>query len=157
MFVRVATRTDARTIQAFFEEGDRYHYDRLKVHLKSPDQSVPNVDQITAMILNGEHRFWLALLEEQAVGMLHAVCRDVAASRLHLARRVVTIEEIVVAESQRNRGAGKRLMQEAESWSLTQQAESIELRVFTENQSAIRLYTKLGWMPILQLMRKDLG
>jgi RimJ/RimL family protein N-acetyltransferase len=52
---------------------------------------------------------------------------------------------IMVAESQRRRGIGSALMEEALSWARAAGITKVELEVFPHNAPAIALYRKLGF------------
>lgn len=56
------------------------------------------------------------------------------------------IYDLRVDAGQRGKGIGQDLMLQAEAWAVRKQFGRIGLHVFGENQSAIALYTKLGYM-----------
>jgi GNAT superfamily N-acetyltransferase len=55
---------------------------------------------------------------------------------------------VVVDETYRGQGIGYRLMQALAGWSLEQGAKNLYLQVIADNDSAVRLYTNIGFTPL---------
>ena len=94
----------------------------LKTVLRHPDATV-------IVALDGEH----------VVGRL-SLSRDP-----HPASHHVADLGLMVAESHRRRGIGKRLLEEAVTWARGVGIAKLELHVFPWNESALRLYESFGF------------
>ncbi len=81
----------------------------------------------------------VALDGEQVVGRL-SLSRDP-----HPASHHVADLGLMVAESHRRRGIGKRLLEEAVTWARGVGIRKLELHVFPWNESALRLYESFGF------------
>jgi ribosomal protein S18 acetylase RimI-like enzyme len=61
-------------------------------------------------------------------------------------------------DSQRHgQGLGQALMQQAEAWAIQEGFKRIGLHVFGENQPAIRLYAKLGYVALNSQVKKNIN
>jgi RimJ/RimL family protein N-acetyltransferase len=81
----------------------------------------------------------VALDREQVVGRL-SLSRDP-----HPASHHVADVGLMVAESHRRQGIGKRLLEEAVTWARSVGIRKLELHVFPWNESALRLYESFGF------------
>ena len=81
----------------------------------------------------------VALDREQVVGRL-SLSRDP-----HPASHHVADLGLMVAESHRRQGIGKRLLEEAVTWARSVGIRKLELHVFPWNESALRLYESFGF------------
>jgi RimJ/RimL family protein N-acetyltransferase len=81
----------------------------------------------------------VALDGERVVGRL-SLSRDP-----HPASHHVADLGLMVAESHRRRGIGKRLLEEAVTWARGVGIRKLELHVFPWNESALRLYESFGF------------
>lgn len=66
------------------------------------------------------------------------------------------VYDLRVDSEQRGKGMGKDLMLQAETWAIENNFERIGLHVFSENQGATILYTKLGYKTLDFQAKKDL-
>ena len=64
------------------------------------------------------------------------------------------VETLVVAEGERRRGHGTRLMNEARRWALGRGATELLLTVWSENSAAAGFYRALGYRPVAQVLRQ---
>ena len=60
--------------------------------------------------------------------------------------------DIIVTETQRNKGIGTALMNSAKEWAKDLDCNFINLDVLINNPKAIKLYEKLGFTPKAQEM-----
>jgi GNAT superfamily N-acetyltransferase len=57
------------------------------------------------------------------------------------------VEDLVVDETERGHGTGRRLLAAAEAWSGARGATRLQLLADRENAPALRFYERLGWRP----------
>ncbi len=55
------------------------------------------------------------------------------------------IEDMVVAERERGRGVGRRLLEAIEAWARARGASRLQLLADRENAPALAFYARLGW------------
>ncbi len=55
------------------------------------------------------------------------------------------IEDMVVAEPERGRGVGRRLLEAIEAWARARGASRLQLLADRENAPALAFYARLGW------------
>lgn len=81
---------------------------------------------------------WSALDGSELIGELNA--RHIDAGEPDLG--------MMVAASHRGRGVGRALMEAAISWAAVRKTASLALRVFPDNDAALALYRKLGFVEL---------
>ena len=57
----------------------------------------------------------------------------------------VLVEDLVVRESERRRGTGRKLVRAIEAWARGRGATRLQLLADRENEAALRFYERLGW------------
>jgi len=91
--------------------------------------------------LLGQHGLMLGAFDgDQLVGVLLAIQHDAL-----LREHVLDIAFVAVAEHVRGRGVGDRLMRETLQWATAHGLTRVELRVWPDNVTAIRLYERHGF------------
>jgi GNAT superfamily N-acetyltransferase len=55
------------------------------------------------------------------------------------------VEDLVVAEAERGRGIGRRLLDAIEAWARAEGATRLQLLADRENATALAFYARLGW------------
>lgn len=92
----------------------------------------------------GWGRMWIIAEEKQIRGHIALVHRPDTKSSLHRATLMMGIEK-----SHRSQGYGKLLMETAVQWAKAQPSlEWLDLLVFANNEPAMRLYMKFGFIEI---------
>ena len=100
--------------------------------------------------LRGNGRgFALAAIDEcgKAVGLCVAVVRETGGNPKMVRRRVLFIDELCVDEAHRRQGIGRRLYGEARRRGLLLGVDSVELMVWSFNESAMAFYKSLSMTP----------
>ena len=87
---------------------------------------------------------WVALLQGTLVGLCFGRLESIPASPLCGARTIAYLEDLAVSPAYRGAGIGTARMAAAKSQASQAGAVSLELCVWSFNQSALRLYQKLG-------------
>jgi len=95
-----------------------------------------------------------AVEEEKAVGFIHGFIKDEAGVTVN--DTVLMLDAVFVNTENRGRGIAKALIDELKKWGKAVNAGYIDLTVLNDNYKAIRLYEKLGFVPVKTYMRKKI-
>jgi ribosomal protein S18 acetylase RimI-like enzyme len=154
MLIRPATQQD---LPAICKLGDQINREHFSQH---PDifcerQNDPE-----------DAAFWQAAMEEptacmlvaekdlQVIGFITVKTTQNSLIPFLQKNKICRIGTIVVDAQTQGSGVGTQLMEAALAWGKQQGCEEVRLEVFHFNQTAIRLYEKLGFQAQLQTMRK---
>jgi RimJ/RimL family protein N-acetyltransferase len=101
--------------------------------------------------VSDERRYLKTVLRHPDATVIVALDGDQVVGRLSLSRdphpasHHVADLGLMVAESHRRQGIGKRLLEEAVAWARSVGIRKLELHVFPWNESALRLYESFGF------------
>ncbi len=153
--IRPATHEDIPAIQRLFLQGDSFHARLLPDVFCAVEQARPD-DRIKDLILGSDSDVFLATLDEEVVGFIVLKEGSRPEHRVFRPKRFAFVEDLIVDEAKRGRGIGTRLLQEAHSWTKARQLGAIQLRVWTVNAEAARLYEREGYRRIIETMELEL-
>ena len=154
--IRMATKADLAAIQRLFLQGDSYHAGLLPDVFNVVERARPD-DRIEALITGSDSVVFLAVSENQVVGFLVLKEGGRPDYRMLRPKRLGIVEDIVVAETERGKGIGTRLLKEARSWSEARGLQGMQLHVWTANCGAVRLYEREGFRRVVDRMEMELG
>ena len=98
-------------------------------------------ERLPLLLDQPDQRLWVALgAGERVVGFLHAALRR----QLETAA-FVHVAALVVAEDQRSRGIGRRLLDEAEGWALASGVHCVRVRSNVVRERAHGFYARAGY------------
>ena len=100
--------------------------------------------QLTKELNNANSQFYVAYLNEEAVGYLKINVGD--AQTETITRSALEIHRIYVLQKYHGKNIGKLLLDEAKNIALHTGVECIWLGVWEENHRALRFYTKNGFV-----------
>ncbi|QNK39542.1 GNAT family N-acetyltransferase [Caproicibacter fermentans] len=106
----------------------------------------PMTEEEYASLLENAGKFTIVAQEKEGgvAGFCSVTLRS-PSERPELKKRTVAfVNDLCVMERLRNRGIGKRLLEEARNISRRKGAESMELTVWSFNRAAYRLYREMG-------------
>ena len=98
----------------------------------------------------------MAVAGDALVGAVQVQVYDTPRDPLMVPARRSHVVDLVVDEAHRRRGVGRRLMEEAASWSRRQGAVQLVLSVWSENEEAEGFYRQLGYRPLNRVLGLDL-
>jgi len=105
--------------------------------------------------LEDEQRVTFAAMEnEEAVGFAHGFV--LAEGGTSVRDTVVVLDALYVKAPYRKQGAGTALAEAFMQWGKACGAKFAELKVYTDNHTAIAFYQKHAFTPVKQYMRKAL-
>lgn len=154
--IRVAVIEDSAALDLLFGEGDAFHAAGAPDVFRSPRAPARPDEFYRRVFSDPLQRMFVAVRDEQFVGVVHIVLRDVPSGSPFNPGRVGVVESVVVRATDRGRGIGHKLMQHVEQWAAEQGASAIELMVWEFAGSAIPFYEQLGYQSRLRRMRKPL-
>jgi ribosomal protein S18 acetylase RimI-like enzyme len=146
MNIELATADDYEAICAVLAEGDAILAARVP-DVFSPKRGPARPREFLVERIKGpESAIFVARESAAVVGVVETVMKAPIDRDGHVRRRVALIDNIVVRASHRQRGIGAQLVSRAESWALERGADVTELNVWSFNESARRLYERLGYV-----------
>ena len=136
IIIREATKTDINNgLLNVFIEGYRFHQNgRPDIFI-----NLNNEDLREDLLKNFETLSFLVILEDNnIVGYLAYEIKGRRAKKLHL-------DQLVISESFRGKGLGKKLMIEIKNITTKNNCNRIELDCWTFNKNALSFYEHLGF------------
>lgn len=100
-------------------------------------------EQIAAVLQRNDHCAFVALLNDNVVGWIHAFIAITIESK-----PFVEIGGIVIDENYRNKGIGETLVNKIKEWALERSIPSLRVRSNVKRQAAHRFYFKAGFKEI---------
>lgn len=87
---------------------------------------------------------WVAIEDHRIVGLCFGKIEETAGNSFCKARRVAEIEDLVTLPAYQGHGVATALMAKAREQAAAEQAETLELCVWSFNEKAIRFYERMG-------------
>ena len=150
--VRGLERGDYPGYASLLWEGDRAHHEAMPERIRPPEQAQLSENEFFAFLDDPDVLMVGVEVGATLAGMARASYRATVAGRLHLPRRFVLVEEIVVGAPFQRRGIGRMLMARVQDWAGSRKAQAVELKVYDFNEPARALYDRLGFRPLLHMM-----
>jgi len=155
--IREATEEDYDELCSLYAEVDALHSRNLpRIFRDVPGPARPR-QYIFETIASEDALLLVAEDAGRVVGLLHAEVRPVPEYDLLVPRRFAHIGDIVVTETYRGHGVGRRLMEHAHRWAGEKGLSEVELNVFEFNRAAVTFYEELGYETTSRRMHKTLG
>jgi ribosomal protein S18 acetylase RimI-like enzyme len=155
--IREAETEDYNSLIELFDEIDAIHRDHHPRIFQKPNGPVREINYYIGLISDESTAVFVAELEGNIVGFVHAIVRDAADIPILVPRRFAIIDGIVVRSKYKKRGIGRMLMKGIEEWIKEKGASSIELNVYEFNEEAITFYESLGYKTFSRKLSKDLS
>lgn len=150
--IRPAQQKDISQINdlyfTLFEQMQKYEPDYMK--------SAYQDEGFLRSVVQQESNFIVFVNETESEinGFVIAQLQESPKYNCFVAQRCVYLMDIVVSPQKRGLGIGKSLIEKIELWGKQHDADYIELHVLASNTSAIKLYSREGYTPFSQSMRK---
>lgn len=149
LFLRALRGSEFEAYAALLAEADALHHAEVSKQIpkliKPANRARPSREDFFHALKDPHQMLDAAVVDEDVAGFIHAVVFDRAENRAHEANRVARIELIVVKETHRRAGIGRRLIERAQRWAITKQADALILNCYAFNIVAARLYEKTGF------------
>ena len=147
--IRKATMSDIPTISELYREQFREMSKLIPDFIKEGDQSKEFIENT---ITNKESDILVYENNGIAVGFILLQAKTRPDFPFMLPGKYCYIMDIIVTESHRGKGFGTNLMKSAKNWAKEHDCIFINLDVLVNNPDAIKLYSKLGFIPKAQEM-----
>ena len=154
--IRPATAEDYDALCAIIDEVDTLHRDRMPHIFQKPPGPVRDREYILGLLADENVGLFVAEVEGQVAGFVHALVRDTPPWPVLVPRRRAFVDSLAVGREFRRHGIGRALMDHAHEWAIAKGAVDIELNVFEFNQPALAFYRALGYETSTRRMVKDL-
>jgi len=150
--IRRATLDDYDALCRLFHQLDEHHVQASPAHFQAfPPPARPH-DLLNAKLLNPDGAVFVAEAGEELVGFLD-VWKD-GPSRAPMFKQVTFahLENMVVDARYRRQGIAAALLSEARRWAAERGLNSLQLKVYSANTSAVSFYEKEGFVPLALTM-----
>lgn len=155
--IRCATIDDYDVICALYTEGDTLHHNAHPEAFIPPHER-PRSREFIEIALSDPSSTVL-LTESKDDGEVAGLARvAIRPSSTHPARMRVSVgwvEELIVFERHKGKGAGKALMRSAREWCEGRGVNELRLTVWEFNRDAIAFYERLGYKSLTRTMRLE--
>jgi GNAT superfamily N-acetyltransferase len=152
--IRQATEGDIESITELWQQLVDYHAQLGPNWAPAPDRAEHFVRFLADQLAKEEVLILIAEVGGQPVGYCHAAI----GSRPPIFEQTehCLVLDLVVAESDRKRGTGGRLLAAIEDWARDRGVRRIEVGVACSNSAAVSFYSNRGFVAFSQRMGKDI-
>lgn len=153
--VRAATMDDLDDLAALLVEITAWHAAALPHIYPNAIADAGMTEYVRRVLALADTFLFVAETDREVVGFLILQRGGAPSTPVHVPRRWVTIDTIVVREAFRRRGIGETLMAHAHGWAKEQGIDTVELMVADFNTPAIAWYEKLGYTTVHRRMTRS--
>jgi diamine N-acetyltransferase len=145
---RPAKLAEAPSLETLFEALDEHHRLALPHIFHTPTAARREQSWLEKRVAGPDSAILVAEgVDGQIIGLVVLVTRAIEASTVRDARRIVEIDELVVAAEARHLGVGSRLIQAAKNWAQARDISDLEVCAWSFNLEAIGFYKRVGFQP----------
>lgn len=141
--IRNANQRDYESLLPLFREVHELHVCK-RPDLYKENSTPVGKEYFERQLDDIKHHIFVATINNEIVGFVVMKEEEIVENSFVNARKVLLIDSLCVAEAQRKKGIGKRLLQEAFDFGRVLKVDSIELGVSESNSSAIEFYESNG-------------
>ncbi|NNF99449.1 MAG: GNAT family N-acetyltransferase [Desulfobacteraceae bacterium] len=155
LLIREATTADFGIAGILFSEENRFHTELL-----------PDIFQVAVPIMthqwydgiieNPRKKLYIAEKKGKAVGLILMVLKSNPKDSIFARRNYIFIDEIMVTESCRGQGIGRKLMALARKWAKEKKVRIIELNTWEKSAKARQFYDTMGFKTVRRILRLEL-
>ena len=157
MDIRVATIEDYDALNELFRQADELHHRGATDAFRGEEHWGRSEEFVREALSNPDSVTLVAVLDDEVVGCVTAFAQRRPELGILRERNCLSVDALVVKDTARRHGIGKALMAEVEAWGRSRGLTSVELTVWSFNESAIELYRATGYEPMTVRMRKTLS
>ncbi len=143
--VREATVADAALISMLNADVQKRHADALPHIFKQPSADTFPPATIVELIADPRHRFFLAMIDEEAVGYVWAEIRHRPEDGALFARNTIMVHHISVKPMHQHNGHGERLLAAVKGLAQEAGIATIQLDTWSFNAEAQRFFKRQGF------------
>jgi bifunctional DNase/RNase/N-acetylglutamate synthase-like GNAT family acetyltransferase len=146
VYIKLADRNDAEIILALSMEVQQMYATALPHLFKTSEDSALSVSDLTELLADTNHHFFIGYEADKAMGYVHAHVVNQPETTSYQARNYIYVYNFMVKEGYRQKGYGKRLLEVVQSLAQDKKLDTIELDVWSFNAEARAFFTKQGFM-----------
>ncbi len=156
MKLRYAAISDSSRVNELYEVLDKAHRVVHTDRFQEPDVHGRTIEYQMDLINNPNTILVVAEENQEVIGFIEG--RIMKSSNFPVLRERIwlQINSLVVDKKHRCRGTGQALFDYIIKWSKSKDVNSVELNVYTFNESAISFYRKNGFGEIMKTMSRTL-
>jgi ribosomal protein S18 acetylase RimI-like enzyme len=154
--LEAATEGDYEDIVEVYSELVELHVENLPWKYQRPEKEIFSKAVFMENLKSKNSLILLAKQKVKVIGLINVKIEKAANLPLNVARRYAKIHDLVVKESFREKGVGKKLLDEAQKWVQSKGVTDIELEVYDFNEEAMAFYKKDGFREVSHIVRKVL-
>lgn len=145
--IRKATETDYETVNSFYYETYSLYYRNIpESYQKTPKNILPRGTFLN-MIEGKRALVVVAELKSKIVGLLYATIEKEEGDEVIKGYHRISVDELYVEPSHRNKGVGSLLMQDVEKWAKKKRINDLTVLVYAFNQKSLKFYENHGYKP----------
>ena len=145
--IRRATNKDAQILSALNVPVQKIHAEAYPQIFKQPPSPSFAVPFMQRQLIDLYNVFFIADLEEVAIGYIFARIVERSENLLMYAWKYIYIEHISIDPQYQRRGYGQRLLEEIARFAKEKGIDTIALDVWAFNQQSLSFFEKNGFEP----------
>lgn len=146
MEIRFAQAQDVPRILTLLRQVGQVHRQGRPDIFRAKAQKY-GASQVLSMLDNSNTPIFVAVEEDKVLGYCFCMVREYRCDPVLLDRTDLYIDDLCVDEACRGKGIGKSLFEAARAYAKMRKCYSIELNVWSCNESAMAFYKALGMTP----------
>ena len=152
--IRSAAAAEYERLSMLWKDVDHLHRQGLPYIFREPDEVWPNRSAVEALILGPDSTILVAETNNEIVGFVALLVRQVRRTPIRRERCYVEIDNMAVDPRYRRRGIGRALVRAAEVWAAQRGITVLQLNVYEFNDAAARLYEAEGFETVYRGMAR---
>lgn len=157
IIIRKASKKDFPTLAKLYTKFHKFYVKRVVNRFVSPSTTDHSAlySAFEKIINSDDAVIFVAEIESQLVGLSEVYVRQDEPNPLKVSYRYGYLQSMIVTESFRGKGIGKKLLVAAEGWTKEQNAAEMRLNTWEFGEGPLRFYEKHGYRTLRRtLVRK---
>ncbi len=156
MEIRCAKISDSGRINELYEQLDKTHRVAHTDRFQEPSEHGRSIEYQNELITNPDIELAVAIINNEIIGFVEGRIMKSADYQVLRKRQWLQVNSLVVDKDFQCRGIGQELFDYLVAWGKSKEAESVELNVYSFNESAMAFYKKNDFHEIVKHMVKKL-
>jgi ribosomal protein S18 acetylase RimI-like enzyme len=157
ILIREITPDDIDGLTRLLVEANDLHAAALPHVFQRVEADEGTTDFLRNLMAEDTTYLFVAEDADQLVGYVAFRLLDAPSTPLHIPRRWVAIDTVVVGAAFRRQGIGAALVRRVHEWAVAQGIDQVKLGVAAFNAAAIAFYEKLGYTTVWNRMGRSLA
>ena len=152
--IRKANQEDTRAIVELWKELMDFHKERNRHFTRSADGHKRFAEFISGRMVHEKSCVLVAEQRDEIVGYCLATISKYPPVYEH--QEYGAIFDLALTENYRRKGIGQALVEAALQWFSEQEIHRVEVRVATSNEISTAFWKKIGFVPYLEVIYKEI-